>query len=874
MDAHAGTLTLVFTDIEDSAAHSERFRAAFEPTRDLHFRLLRAGLNTWQGSEIKSAGDSLFVVFNSAAAAAQWAVHAQRALTEYAWPSPVGAVRVRMGLHTGEPFLSSDPQNLDYFGPAVNRAARIMGAAHGGQILISDTTRVLAQGELPPDILLRELGLHRLKGVGEERLWQIRHADLPDLFPSLLTLNPERHNLPIPPTPFIGREREILAWHTLLTGEPLSPEHRASGPTTRLLTLCGFGGMGKTRAALHLAELCVERFAHGVCWVEMEGAGDSDELLLRLAQSLRLDVSSGMPLREQVFAFLREREMLLALDNTEGIPDIVPLVRDLLQAAPNVRFLVTTRRALELRGETVVELRPLPEADAQRLFVERARACRDDFAVNEDNARDVAALCRRLEGVPLALELAAARITGMTPRQMLPRLNERFKLLQSRSPDLPPRQRALRAAIDWSYNLLEEEERGIYAQLSVFAGGFTMEDAEAVCEGFDVFESVLELRRNSFFRVETDLSSQQDRFFMLDSLRDYANERLRERAEAEEVGQRHGDYFLQFAREQTARFRRPGEAAAMRALARNAENLRAALTWATGAGCHAQQAELGLLLGLALQRHGYHAQAVGSVQEGLDVLASERSSRPALYLELLLERAGLALETGDVDGGARMAGEAREWAQAHGNADGIGKAEILLGWAAMDANDYATARTHYQAARQQGEAVQDTTLMGVARNNLGIIERRDPQGNADARAEHLQAALKIRRTQGDTRGQAETLTNLGVLAYDQQKWDEAWRFYAEALTLERELDNLFGMALALSNLGEVALEQAKARLACRLFGASERLIREIGSSYGEDVAAYLTRAATAAALTPDACRRESEPFSLHDLSEWAMQIGD
>ena len=872
MNVSTGTLTLVFTDIEDSAAASERFRAAFEPTRAMHFSQLRASLEHWHGREIKSAGDSLFLVFDSASAAVQWAIQAQHALFSFAWPEPVGAVRVRMGLHTGEPFLSPDPQTVDYFGPAVNRAARVMGAAHGGQILISDTTRSLIQAQLPAEIHLLDMGVHRLKGVGEERLWQAHSAGLPDRFPPLLTLNPTRHNLPVPSTPYIGREREVLAWYALLTGEPLIPDVPSSpAPAVRLLTLTAFGGMGKTRTALHLAELCVGRYAHGVCWVELEGAKDREELLLRVCQALRLDLSAGRSLQDQALTFLRERHLLMVLDNAEGIQDVVPLVRDLLQAAPALHFLVTSRRALELRGETVVEVRPLPDREAQRLFVERARASRDDFELTEENAADVAELCLRLEGVPLAVELAAARIAGLTPRQMLPRLNERFKLLQSRAPDLPPRQRALRAAIDWSYDMLQQDERDIFAQLGVFAGGFTMEDAEAVCEGFDVFESVLELRRHSFFRVETDTVAQQDRFVMLDSLREYALERLRDLTEGEAVHRRHAAHFLRFAREQTAQFRHPQEAVALRSLARNEENMRAALEWSSRSGQVAERAELALRLGLSLQRRGYRAQAIVPVQEGLDSLAPERARHANLHLELLCERAGLALEMGETDVAARMAAEARVQAEQTRDARRAGQSENLLGRAAMDNRDAASARTHFQAAIQMAQATGDTLLQGIAYNNMGLVECRDATGDRLLAEQYLRDALEIRRTQRDGRGVAESLCNLGVLAFERQEWDAAQAFYGEALDLERQLDHLFGIAALLSNLGEVAMEREEGVRACRLFAASERLMREIGSPLAENVAAYLEQAAARFVLPWDAYRREACGLGLADLPNWALK---
>ncbi len=551
----------------------------------------------------------------------------------------------------------------------------------------------------------------------------------------------------------------------------------------------------------------MERFAQGVCWIELEDAHTPDELYLKIAQPLRFDIQTNSPLREQVFAFLREREMLLVLDNSEQVHGMGAFVNDLLKAAPKTSLLVTSRRALEVRAETVVELRPLPIGDAERLFADRARACRDDFALTPENREDVTALCRGLEGVPLALELAAARITGMTPRQMLPRLQERFRLLQSRSPDLPPRQRALHGAIDWSYDLLAQEERDVFAQLAVFAGGFALEDAETVCEGADVFESIMELRRHSFFGMETDAQTQQDRFVMLESLRAYALERLGERADGEAARQRHAEYFARFGSERMAQFRQAGEADALRELTRSLANLRSGQEWARSAGRRALYAQLALTVGVTLARSGYRAQAVAPVQAGLDALRTTADAPSDLLLELLLERAGLHLELNEQPEARELARQAHRRTEAVGDVRGVGWAESLLGWADMEAGDFPAARTRFQSAREYGEAAKAPTLLGVVYNNLGLLERRDPQGDKAASARHLQDALHIRRAQGDMRGLAETLTNFGVLAFEQQDWGAAWNFYGEALELERKLGHILGVALGLSNLGEVACEK-------------------------------------------------------------------
>ena len=836
MSTQSGTLTLVFTDIEDSAIFSERFDAAFEPTREAHFRLLRAQLEIWHGQEVETAGDSLFAVFGSALDAVRWAVEAQLALLAHPWPLPVGSIRVRMGLHTGVPFTDTDSPRLDYKGRDVNRASRVSSAGHGGQILLSNSTQALLASKLPPDVGLRDMGLHRLKGVGEERLWQLLHPALPAEFPALSTLNPERHNLPTPLTPFIGREREINAWFARLTGQSLTPDTLPPAQTTRLLTLVGFGGMGKTRTALYLAELCVEQFTHGVCWVEMEGAADREDSLLRIAQALRLDISAGRSQEEPLFAYLSSRHLLLTLDNTEGVPGMAALVRELLGKALSIKILVTTRRALEIRGETLVEVRPLSEEDAQRLFVERAHACREDFALTDENAEDVAALCRRLEGVPLALELAAARITGMTPRQMLPRLNERFKLLQSRSPDLPPRQRALRAAIDWSHCLLEPEERAVFAQLGVFTGGFTMEDAEAVCEGVDVFESVMELRRNSFFHAETEPVTQQDRFVMLDSLREYALEQLREQADSADVSRRHADYFLRFAETRAAQMRRPNGARASAEAGSALDNLRTALGWLNAQAQYAECARLALALAPLLHQRGYWTELETTLQTGQNAAQQAGNDARPLQAALSIEMGGLCADMGDVTGARTQAETAVTLYRALNDTAGESAALNLLGLIATEAGNADEARRWLEQALPLCPAGAPTARAKILHN----LARLAAKAHDTDEAERLyREALAHFGQAGDKRGQAETLGNLGALAHNAERMDEAKTLYQDSLKLYRELQSAFGIAIMLNNLGELAEQAGNTKAAVAFYVHAERMLRELHSAHARVPAAGL-----------------------------------
>jgi tetratricopeptide (TPR) repeat protein len=305
-------------------------------------------------------------------------------------------------------------------------------------------------------------------------------------------------------------------------------------------------------------------------------------------------------------------------------------------------------------------------------------------------------------------------------------------------------------------------------------------------------------------------------------------------------------------------------------LSQNEGNLRAALSWATDAGQIAEQAELGLQIGLVRGRRGYRAQAVAPVQDGLDTLAPSREQYPKLYLELLCERAGLALEVETAEDAAKRAAEAQNWAEAIGDVEGIGQAENLRGRAALDTGDYARARLYFEAARTWAQAVGNAVLEAIALNNLALCERRDGGGDHTLAEEYLQTALHIRRAQDDARGIAETLTNLGVLAYSRQDWNAAHASYTEALTLHQQLDHLYGMAILLFNLSEIAVEQGEGVRACRLCAASERLLREIGSSEVDAVSLYLVQIAETTCLIAEECRREADAPPLGDVTEWAV----
>lgn len=838
-----GTVTLLFTDLEGSSELSEQHGLAFEPVRETHFRLLREALAAAGGFECKTAGDALFAVFERASDAVKFAVAVQRTFAAHPWPAAIGALRIRIGMHTGEPFVADEHGRPDYRGPAVNRAARVQAAGHGGQILLSQTTFELAQTDVPPGVTFESRGIHRLKGVGEDQLWQVCHPELPQAFPPLNTLNPERHNLPAPPAPLVGREVEVNAWRTLL-----------GQPGTRLLTLVGPGGMGKTRTALQLAEHCIGEFKHGVWWSSLEDARTGEEMLLTLAANLRFTPQPQPGIQSQIARFLRERQLLLVLDNVEQIADAPKAIGTLLQECPGLKCLVTSRRRLGVRAEVVRELEPLTDDEAIRLFVERGAAQREGFQLTAANTADVTELCRQLEGLPLALELAASRLALLTPREVLRRLDQQFRVLSTSSPDLPPRQRALHATIEWSYQLLTPAEQSLFCQLAVFKGGFSLAAVEAVGQAPEVADVVLTLRRHSLLRDVSNTRLQQTRFAMLESIRAFAASRLATQAElATSAAARHAAYFAGWAAERAPALRqRTEEAAVLAELGSEQDNLRTALDFSLASQVPGPPAaaELGWVLCAWLQHRGFWAEAVTRSDA---LLRRAADWPPATRAALLRQRAGLHLDYFEAEAAAQHARTALDLARTSGSATDEAEALNLLGLAANRAGQLTEALALLQQAAALFRVQRDDAGLAKVLNNLGFVETnrvlaQHPDATSLTAQTHLEEALRLHQTRADQRGLAETHTNLGVLIQAGGDLAGANAHYTEALGSEIKLGHKVGVARALYNLAEVAGLRGQAADGQQLAAAAQYLFTEAGSPLARpagELKAQLTKQAGA-----------------------------
>ena len=594
-----GTVTCLFTDIEGSTRLEIELGTG--PYRDIlerHRDLLRAAFAAQGGYEQGTEGDSFFVIFRGAVEAVVAAADAQRAMAAEPWPDGL-AVRVRMGLHTGDIEATG---GADVIGYAINRTARIAAVAHGGQVLLSDTTRGLVEGTLPEGIGLRDLGQHRLKDLAApEHLAQLVIDGLSDEFPPPRSLDAQPNNLPTQLTTFVGRDKELGEAVSLLAG-------------TRLLSLTGPGGTGKTRLSLQVAAAAADEFPDGIWFVALEPVRDPALVAATIGRVLGVADSRNRPAIDTLADHIGQQRMLLVLDNFEQVVAAGADVADLLRRCPNVACLVTTRIALRVSGEqeypvpglpappdtsrlSEVDRLNLPRAirefdldtlnqfEAVRLFIARASAVKPGFAVTNANAPAVAGISARLHGMPLAIELAAARIKLLTPDQILARLEHHLALLTAGSRDLPERQQTLRGAIAWSYDLLEDGAKLLIDRLSVFRGGCELEMAEAVCGpadelGIDVFEGLGALVDQSLVRID-EMAAGEPRFVMLDTIREYAAEMLATRGEADALASRHGHAMLDLAERAAPNLTGVDQRSWLDRLERDHDNLRAALEWAT-----------------------------------------------------------------------------------------------------------------------------------------------------------------------------------------------------------------------------------------------------------------------------------------------------
>ena len=635
-DSPPEALTFVFADLESSTRLWERFPDAMKGAVERHDEILREAVVEAGGRVVKITGDGLMAVFSSPWAATAATLAAQQGLQREEW-GETGPLRVRMGIHVGE----AQQRGGDFYGLPVNRTARIMAAGHGGQVLLSAVAARLVDGRLPEDAALRDLGEHRLKDLAEpERIFQLTHPDLAGDLPPLATLSERPNNLPTQTSEFLGREVQLSAIRDLLDADGV-----------RLLTLTGPGGIGKTRLALHAAANQIDRFEHGVFFVDLSTVRERDSVFQSILGAVGVGAATDEPPLEILKRELGRRELLLLLDNFEQVMGAADGVAELLRHCSELKALVTSREALRVRGEHLLTVPPLAGDEAVVLFVERAREVQPDFTLTDENAAVVADICARLDSLPLAIELAAARLTLFSPDELRDRLGRRLDTLRGGPRDLPARQQTLRDTIEWSYSLLGDDEAAVFRLLSVFVTA-RVEAIEAVAAGLeplrhvDLVERLASLVDKSLVRSADEAG--QRRLSMLETIREYAAERLDDDAEvAAAARQAHAKYFAAFAHERRDRLYGGSRQATLDELAAELGNLRAAWRyWVDECDPERLNALLDGLWALNDARGWYHA-AIELANDLLAVLAavppSPERAREEIALRTSLARGMLAV---------------------------------------------------------------------------------------------------------------------------------------------------------------------------------------------------------------------------------------
>ena len=781
-DAPSGTLTLLFTDIEGSTRLLQRSGELYAELLADHRNLLRAAFRSHDGYEVDTEGDAFFVVFRSAGNAAAAAAAAQRALAEHSWPDG-NEVRVRMGLHTGEPRLV----DRAYVGLDVHRAARVMGAGHGGQVLLSHSTR----NQLGADLPLLDLGEHRLKDLLQpEHLFQLVIEGLPSEFPALKTLGNRPTNLPAQPNPIVGRERELREISQLLGSDDV-----------RLLTLTGPGGAGKTRLALQTGAELLDGFRSGVFFVSLAPIADEDLLVSTIAQALAIREIAGEDLATTLSAYLSDKQILLVLDNFEQIVGAAPVIAKLLEAAPELRSLVTSRERLRLSAEHVYEVPPLMlpdttqedlgallETDAIALFVARAEAVTPDFVLTQENAASVVAICRRLEGLPLALELAAARIAVLSPSALLTRLSGRLALLTGGARDTDERHQTLKNTIEWSYDLLEAPDQQLFWRLAIFVDGCRLDATEVVCnsEPGDVtaLDGLRSLVNKSLLRNRPD-SDGEPRFWMLETIREYASERMARSGETEMIARRHAEHFLELAERAEHDLWAQQIDVWLPRLDPEEANFRAALGWAIAQ----DEAEVAVRLAGSLYPFWEIRARHGEARAWLSrALALDGAVLPSFRAKALVAAGRATAWQGDLGAAIALLEEAAELSQQLGDLEGVGRCLGFIGH--------------------------------------GLLFT----GNAERAAAVLDEAVKLARNTGEPHSLARAIYNSAFAAVEQRDFDRACELFEESALIGRSEGTKLHEAMCLVHLGYTLALAGDYERAAALLDKGVALFTELGET--------------------------------------------
>ncbi|MDQ6743795.1 MAG: tetratricopeptide repeat protein, partial [Candidatus Dormibacteraeota bacterium] len=804
-------VTFLLTDIEGSSKHWERWPQSMQKALSIHDGLVEDGVTRHGGKVLTNhgEGDSFFAVFPEPALAVDAAAWMQQRLAEQDWPGRA-QLRVRMALHTGT-------VGPDFRGPSANRCARLRACAHGGQVVLSSSTARRVHDEPSASVKLKDLGEHRLRDLAQpERVFQLLVPGLPADFPPLRSLGALSDNLPDQLNRFIGRKRELQIVKRMLA-------------RNRLVTLFGPGGSGKTRLALKAAGDVVEQYPGGVWFVDLSGVRQPSLVVQAVAAVVGLREQPGRPPLAPLVERLREKELLLVLDNCEHVVEAcAELARILLGACPPLRVLVTSREILNLPGEVAFSVPTLsvPAASASRspadlqrseavaLFADRAVEARPGFRVDERNAVDVAQICRTLDGIPLAIELAAARVRFMSVHDIVGRLQDRLQFLVGPARQRTGRHGTLRAAIDLSYDLLDEPERLLFSRLSIFLGGSRLEAVEAVCSGDGIPEDrVLDLVGQLVAKSLVQIEEHQDavRYHMLETLREYARERLNQAGAAAELGGRHFLHFREVAEKASKEVRGPGEAEWMERLADDYDNFSAALEWA-------RESNPAALLEMAAPL-GWFWWLRGRFTEGrrwLSRALAEDDEHSALGASALNLLGLIAWHQRDYEAAEANYQRSREILLAQGDRAGAGRCLNNLAALAYEQGDFSSAFEYEVESRAVFEELEDRQMVAILGVNLGLL--RTEQGDPTEGRRLLDENMPALRSLGNKSLVANGLSSVGINALYRGGYEEARNSFVEGLDLAQQVDDRMAVVYCLEGLAWLAAVGSEPDRALRLLG--------------------------------------------------------
>jgi predicted ATPase/class 3 adenylate cyclase len=827
-DLPSGTVTFLFTDIEGSTALWEQDQAAMRSAVDRHLELLDAAITAHDGHRFQIIGDAVQAAFAAAPDALAAAVAAQQAIAAEPWSLP-DPIRVRMALHVGE--ATPDVAGNYHQVPALNRLSRLLAVAHGGQIVLSDAARALVDDAPLPSVTLLDLGEYRLRDLLEpERIWQVLAPGLQSSFPPPQTLERLETNLPMQLTTLVGREVEIAEISALIEREG-----------DRLVTLTGPGGTGKTRLALAVAAEALDTFPDGVWFVDLAPLTDPALVLPAIASVLGVREPGGQGLLQAIEAFLASKRLLLVLDNFEQVLDAAPQLAELLMVCPQLSMLVTSREPLQVRAEQQVPVSPLtlPPAESMLplselarvsaidLFLQRATAIVPDFALTEDNAPIIAAICQRLDGLPLAIELAAARLRLLPPRALLERLERSLPVLTGGPRDAPARQRTLRDAIAWSHDLLEGDEPTLFRRLAVFSGGWTFEAAEAVVSHdgvLDVFTGITALADKSLVRPVAT-TGPNPRFGMLETIREFGLDQLTVAGEVDSTRRRHAEYFVTFSEGLSAELFQATEPELLEQLAAEHDNIRAALVWLDQQGD--EETMIRLAAGL-----GWFWFVRGFGTEGISWLERARSPRSAvagpIRAAALNWASVLTLPRKDHAASTELAALSARLLRENGD-ESASLAMALLGHGRS---------TGYSGDRDKGIALLEEALslarvldhpLFIGASLDSLAEFAFLNGDLDKATTLVTEALDLQRRHQPLWGTSFSLALLGEIALARSDLPAASAYYSESIALAQALGDTTFLGAGLAAIGMIAADMGQVEQAARLLGAAEAMYQVAGA---------------------------------------------